>query len=295
MVIEVKSRYTIISNGRSSHKLRRYLNSEERDISRPIKAMWDKQSDVVTIETTKLALEQGTIPAEWREPWERMIREFVRDTMTTEWVESLSVGGDEISKKVNRLQRKQFDFDSTMMAVKAWLDDEGGKLITALTSKQMGSIHALLQDQIAMQVTSPYILAQRIRPMVGLTQRQTMALAKQIASMTEEGLSSVIINKQIERTTKVMHKYRASRIARTEISNAYNFGQLNSIRQAADEGWILGVPEKAWMAGGPNPCDICLENEAAGYIALDAVFPSGDEHPTTHPNDACAVGYRVRR
>jgi hypothetical protein len=294
-MIEVKARSIVISNGRSGFKLRRHILKERNGIANPVKAMWAKQSDIVTVKTTKLALESGTVPAEWKEPWERMIREFVRDTITQEWIKSLSVGGEDIADKINRLQRKQFDFDSTMTRVKAWVDNEGGSLIVDLTTAQMNSTHALLQNQIAMQVTSPYVLQQRIKPMVGLTQKETMAVSRFMAALTEEGVSADIINRQVARYAAFLHKNRALRIARTEISNSYNFGQMNAMRQATAEGWIPGTPEKAWMAGGINPCDICLDNEAAGYIGLDAAFPSGDDHPTTHPNDECAVGYRVRR
>jgi hypothetical protein len=295
MAIETKARDLVITDARSVFELRRYLNDEERSISRPAKVLWKKQSELVTIDTVKLALRAGTVPPEWEDPWNRMIREFVRDDIITQWTKSISVAGDRIAKKVNRIQRKQFGFDSTMTSVKAWIDNEGGKLIVNLSAAQMGSVHALLQDQIALGVTSPYILAQRIRPIVGLTERETLAVARFMASLTEEGVAANVINSQVANYTKFLHKNRASRIARTELSNSYNFGQMDSMRQAVDEGWLPGVPEKSWMAGGANPCEICEENEAAGPIALDAAFPSGHEHPTAHPQCECAVGYRVRR
>lgn len=284
MAIEVRARDIVITDARGIFELRRYLNEEERTISSPAKAMWKKQSGIVTVDTAKLALESGTVPAEWKDPWERMIREFVRDDVVTEWVKNIAVAGDRIAKKVNRLQRKQFDFDSTMTSVKAWVDNRGGKLIVNLTAAQMGSVHALLQHQIALGVTSPYILAQRIRPMVGLTERETLAVARFMTALQEEGVAANVINSQVANYSKFLHKNRTSRIARTEISNAYNFGQLNSMRQAVDQAWLPGIPEKSWMAGGANPCEKCEENEAAGLIALDAAFPSGDEHPTAHPN-----------
>lgn len=295
MALEIKARDIIITDARGLFELRRYLNKEERTISSPAKAMWKKQSGIVTVETTKLALNSGTVPDEWRGPWERMIREFVRDDIVREWVKSIAVAGDHIAKKVNRLQRKQFDFDSTMTSVKAWVDTEGGKLIVNLTAAQMGSVHALLQDQIALGVTSPYILAQRIQPIVGLTQREAMAVARFMGTLIEEAVPASVINNQVANYAKFLHKNRASRIARTELSNAYNFGQLDSMKQAAAEGWLPGVPEKSWMAGGSNPCGKCLENEAAGPIALADVFPSGHACPTAHPQCECAEGLRVRR
>ncbi|MBA7465177.1 hypothetical protein ES707_00339 [subsurface metagenome] len=295
MQLETRARDIVITDARGLFELRRYLNEEERTISKPAKAMWKKQSEIVTIDTTKIALESGRVPDEWKGPWERMIREFVRDDIIREWVKAIAVAGDSIAKKINRLQRKQFDFDSTMTRVKAWVDNEGGKLIVNLSAAQVGSVHALLQDQIALGVTSPYILAQRIKPIVGLTQREAMAVARFMGTLIEEAVPASVINSQVANYAKFLHKNRASRIARTEISNAYNFGQMDSMKQAVTEGWLPGVPEKSWMAGGSNPCDICEENEAAGPIALDAAFPSGHEHPTAHPQCECAVGYRVRR
>jgi len=122
-----------------------------------------------------------------------------------------------------------------------------------------------------------------------------MAVARFMGTLIEEGVPANVINSQVANYTKFLHKNRASRIARTELSNSYNFGQIDSLRHAVDEGWLPGIPEKASIAGGADPCEICLENEAAGYIALDAAFPSGDEHPTYHPSCECAVGYRVKR
>lgn len=295
MELELRAQDINLVDTRSLFQLRRFLNEEQKTIARPVQAMWKKQGDVVSTKTAELALQTGRIPEEWRMPWERMIREFVRDDVTPEWVKSIAVAGDKIAGRVNKFQRKQFDFDSTMMRVKAWVDNSGGKLIVDLSTAQFNSIHALLQHQIALEVSSPYILAQRLKPLVGLTNRETMAVAKFMTTLQAEGLPADIIRAQVAHYANFLHKNRALRIARTEISNGYNFGQLDSMLQAAEEGWLPGVPEKYWMAGGIDPCDICLENEDVGPIALDATFPSGHSHPTAHPSCGCAVGYKVRR
>ena len=294
ILTEIKARPIVITDARSIFELRRYLNAEERSISRPAKTLWKRQTGLVTIETVKRALQIGAVPPEWEDSWDRMITEFVRDTVIPGWVKSISTAGDLIAQRVNRIQRKEFGFDSTMTSVKTWVDTQGGKLIVDLTAAQVGSVNALLQDQIALQVTSPYVLAQRIRPIVGLTERQAMSVAKTLAALMEEGVATNVINSQIAKLAAFKHKARASMIARTELSNAYNFGQLDSMRQAAAEGWLPGVPEKSWMAGS-NSCELCADNEGAGWIGLDDVFSSGDTRPTVHPSCACAVSYRVRR
>ena len=290
-----KARDITLTDRRFGLKLRRYLNEKESSISRPVKELWKKQAGIVDIETVKKALESGMVPEEWKTGWDRMIREFVRDTVIPAWIQSMSESGDDVARRVNRIQRKQFDFDTTMTSVKGWVDNQGGTLIVELSSAQFGSINALLQDQIALGVTSPYILAQRVRPMVGLTSREAKAVIRFMAALTADGVAANVISGQAANYTKFLHKNRAARIARTELSNSYNFGHLDSLKQASTEGWLPGVPEKDWIAGGADPCDICLENEAVGFIALDAEFPSGDQHPTAHPYCECSLGSRIRR
>ncbi|MCK4385376.1 MAG: hypothetical protein KAW52_03845 [candidate division Zixibacteria bacterium] len=292
---EFKARDIVLTDRRSAIKLRRYLNKKESSISRPVRESWNQQAKLVTIDTTKKALEKGRIPAEWKEGWREKIREFVGDTVVPAWIKSIKESGDDVSKRVNRLQLKQFDFNVTMTSVKDWVDTAGGKLIVDLSAAQIGSIQALLQSQIALGVTSPYILAQRIRPIVGLTVREAMAVARVMTTLTEEGVSAGVINDQVGNYAKFLHKNRAARIARTELSNGYNFGHLDSVRQANAEGWLPGIPEKDWIAGGANPCDICTDNEGMGFIKLDAEFISGDQHPTAHPHCECSLGSRIRR
>lgn len=294
-MIEEKARDLIITDRRDYVEQRRYQRKEAPRIARPARELWKAQAKIVTVKTAKVALEQANVPEEWRGLWDRMTREFIRDDVTPQWMKAISVAGHKIATRVNRVQRKQFDFDSTMTSVKAWTDNQAGMLIVDLTVAQTGSIQALLQHQIAFQVTSPYVLAQRIKPMVGLTIREANAVAKLAATLMEQGMATGAITNQIANYAEFLHKNRAIRIARTELSNSYNFGQLDALRQATDQGWVPGTPEKEWMAGGADPCEICLDNEATGPISLDAAFPSGDEHPTAHPQCECAVGYRVRR
>lgn len=76
---------------------------------------------------------------------------------------------------------------------------------------------------------------------------------------------------------------RADTIARTELKNAMSAGNL--------EGWRASgvVTGKAWQVSNDDVCDICLDNQDAGTIGIDDVFPSGDDAPAAHPNCNCAI------
>src|SRR5262249_39504144 len=78
---------------------------------------------------------------------------------------------------------------------------------------------------------------------------------------------------------------RAETIANTEIGHANSVGALNGYKAARDAG-VKG--KKAWLADD-NPCPDCQENEDAGPIDLDDVFPSGDDAPLAHPGCECTL------
>lgn len=79
---------------------------------------------------------------------------------------------------------------------------------------------------------------------------------------------------------------RAGLIAQTEANDAYNAGREATARAA-------GLGEKAWETESDNPCEVCLDNEAEGWIDIDDPFPSGDMGPTAHPNCECVLNFRT--
>jgi len=295
LVTETKAGRIVITDIRDIASSRQYINKESPSVTKPVKKLWAKQREAVDIEMAEKIVKAGGIPQELLDRWRDLTFLFVWGEMTEAWTKGIRVAGDRIATKVNRIQRKQFDFNSTMQRIKDWIDHHGGRLIANLTAGQYTTMYALIQQQITWGVTSPYIMAQRIKPIVGLTVREGMAVGRFMATMIEEGVPANVLKTQVDRYAQYLHNNRAMRIARTEISDAYHQGQLNSVLQARDEGWLSGDPEKEWIAGGDNPCEDCLENEGAGPIPIDQPFPSGHAAPTAHPNCKCDMGYSVRR
>lgn len=78
-----------------------------------------------------------------------------------------------------------------------------------------------------------------------------------------------------------MTSTRAETIATTEMNAAMSEAALQKLTR-------LGIAYKQWILG-PNPCEICQDNEDAGAIEVDEDFPSGDARPPAHPNCECAV------
>lgn len=78
---------------------------------------------------------------------------------------------------------------------------------------------------------------------------------------------------------------RAVMIAQTEVNDAYNFGR----REKALE---LGYTEKEWDIHD-EACPICIANSLEGWIPIAAVFLSGHQRPTAHPNCDCSLNFRL--
>lgn len=82
-------------------------------------------------------------------------------------------------------------------------------------------------------------------------------------------------------------KWRAMRIARTEVISGYAKGSLEGAVQSK------AVDQKRWATVGDDKVsDMDMENEAEGWVALDHTFSSGDDAPASHPNCRCRLYYK---
>jgi len=85
---------------------------------------------------------------------------------------------------------------------------------------------------------------------------------------------------------------RAHLIAVTEAGNASLEGQMIVARDLQDAGIEM---EKSWSTVGDDKVtEGCLENEAAGWIALNKEFPSGHMRPLRFPGCRCDLQTRMK-
>jgi hypothetical protein len=82
---------------------------------------------------------------------------------------------------------------------------------------------------------------------------------------------------------------RADTVALHTVSDGYHAGASDTAAQVVASGVAV---EKAWQTED-NPCEICIANEAEGFIPEDAAHDSGDSEPPAHPNCACSEVYQV--
>lgn len=100
----------------------------------------------------------------------------------------------------------------------------------------------------------------------------------------EDNIGTNAIADNIQASTSFSAE-RAELIAMTEVANANSQGSLAGLQLASEAGADI---QKGWLVL-EDGCDICQQNADAGFIALDAAFPSGDQCPAAHPNCRCAL------
>ena len=106
-----------------------------------------------------------------------------------------------------------------------------------------------------------------------------------VADAWQAGGSYDQIVKAVQDTFADFSDARAGMIAQTEANDAYNEARDQVARDA-------DLDEKAWETESGDPCEICLANEAQGWIGIDEDFESGDDAPTAHPRCCCSLNYR---
>lgn len=106
-----------------------------------------------------------------------------------------------------------------------------------------------------------------------------------VDAYTENAEYGTIVN-AIQDAYAKMSSNRAELIAQTELNTAYNAARGELAARS-------GMNEKAWATESGDPCPICLDNEAAGWIPIEDAFPSGDQLPTAHPRCYCSADFRT--
>jgi hypothetical protein len=95
-----------------------------------------------------------------------------------------------------------------------------------------------------------------------------------------EGWGYARTERAIRREFRDMAGSRAETIARTETANAYESARRIVAQGVRADGEVV---EQRWLVTFAC-CDLCAMNEQAGWLPLDAPYPSGADRPPEHPN-----------
>lgn len=154
-----------------------------------------------------------------------------------------------------------------------------------------------LQNAIATAIRDgipPRTAAVQIKPMLGLTARQSATAANYRASLRALGQSQSSIDRAVRKMTDRMIRQRATNIARTETIRASNDGQHVAWSEARVQGLLQQDVQRKWLAARDERlCPICLalHRHKPVPFANSFVRPDGGtvRFPPAHPQCRCTI------
>ncbi len=223
-------------------------------------------------------------------------REAFEDPLLAEWAPLL----EEVARRSGAVAMAKikaglkFDLDNPYTL--PWLKAHAAELVKEISEETKLALRHLIADAYERNYTVDRI-ARRIRNMVGLTEREAVAVENYWAKIAADG---TLTDKQVDRLTdkysKKLLNWRAERIARHETNAASNRALMDSWRIARDEGYIAPDAVRVWTAApeSPRTCEICLSLDGK-EATLDGTFTSqyGEfEGPPAHVACRCSMSIR---
>jgi phosphohistidine phosphatase SixA len=124
---------------------------------------------------------------------------------------------------------------------------------------------------------------------LGPVQKLTEARKPVVPNLPDPARMAELAALDIDWTDPDFSNERAQMIAEFEVSTAFHDGMKGFVGLWKGGN---GPVEKSWQAQD-DACEICLANEAEGWIDEEAPFgETGDFEPPAHPNCRCSLEYR---
>lgn len=277
---------------KATNKIRKYLNAKEPELVFFLHNLWNAQGKAITYKELREAIMDGYLSEKLLEEWYQDYTKFVVDKVAPMWADAMKEANSELYKN------PKFYFDPMQQEVVDWTNTRAAMFVTSVTREQVAGIREVVKRASQLNDMNVDELSRAIRPMVGLDYRQSIANMNYYTKMIENGVKTrTALEKSIKYSAR-QNRYRAYRIARTELSFAYNQGSYYGTKQAQAQG-LLGRVEKVWCtAEDERTCEICGALEGK-RIAMDDDFefrtkliePGIKRVPPAHPHCRCTVIY----
>ncbi len=179
--------------------------------------------------------------------------------------------------------------------------EQGGRLITQVSSNTVEAVQNIVAQGLREGI-APRQQAQLIKEIVGLTQRDALAVDRFLKGAIDSGMNRTQARRQAERMSARLLKRRAENIARTETMTAANMGTQLGWEAAQDGGLLPPGTEKVWIATEDiRLCPICAAldgqvvdmgqgnfdatQEATSFDTKDGVVTVADTRPRKPPRN----------
>lgn len=277
-------------------RLRSFLDANEPGLVRILVNTWNSQGNAITYKELREAILAGEISSELLDDWMQDYNRFVVKYLQPAWEKAIVAAASAIEDRY-----PLWHFDPMGAGVREWTAAHSAEFVTNVTTTQIEGLRAVVRRAAVLEDMTVDGLARAIRPMVGLTQQQSVANMNYYETLIKGGMSEKkALDKSIRYAAR-QHRYRGYNIARTELAFAYNQGSYEGTKQAQAAGY-MGETIKVWctaedervctICGGLEGKEIAMDEDFDFKTKLEGRNPTIRRVPPAHPSCRCAVMYK---
>jgi SPP1 gp7 family putative phage head morphogenesis protein len=272
------------------------LNAREPKLRRVLFSTRNAEASALKYQEVRNALRTGELSAAAMERFRQAYSSMVVDDLGPMLSAAAQTGARTIATQGAALTGRSLVFEGTTNRIDAWLARHGSDLVVDITTQQRKALR-LMTRVLAQDGIGPRDGARYLRAAVGLTEREASAVNRLRTSLVGAGeLSPDKIVNRVEDYAGFLARRRADRIARTELSYAFNQGTLAVMREAVSDGAFTVVYKMWYTPNDERTCEFCaaLHEQVVG---IESTFPAVTARvpntltPPAHPNCRCTLIY----
>lgn len=277
---------------KATHKMRKFLDAKEPELVLFLQTLWNNQGKAITYKELREAILEGYLSEKLMEEWYQDYSKFVIERLAPLWIDAMKEANSMFTDALG----DKYIFNPMQENVVKWTNDRAAAFVTNVTTDQVKAMREVIKRATQINDMNVDELSRAIRPMVGLDWRQAIANENYYLKMIENGVKpKVALEKSIKYSAR-QNRYRAYRIARTELVFAYQNGVLQGTKQAQTQG-LLGKSVKVWCtADTERTCPTCSALDGV-TIGIDDDFDFKTKltdigikrQPPAHPHCMCSI------
>lgn len=277
-------------------QLAAFLEREEPEVIDAALSTWDLQRGAFDIGALTVMAQEGTLP---ERPVDRLAEingSLVRSRLAPKWRAASTFTYNIVNAGALNALGTPIPFRATLVRVDRWIATRSGRLITSFNRAQLRAVRDTLRYYTVVDPLGATELGAVIRPIVGLDRRFAKAVQSLRTRLIEvEGLSRSAANAEATAYARRLEGVRAQRIARTELAEALNAGQVESVRAGVDTGALDPDVMKEWLTSQDErvDCKVCKPLDGK-EIPMEDKFRSGGkeaDHPPIHVSCRCTLTF----
>lgn len=280
--LTVEAKATSILGPNTAPRMVAYTSAREPEIRAWAREILSRLGAELTAADVAAITEAGVLTPDVAARTEAALANLI-DRIEPRWSDTMRASVAGASRDIRELL--------TPDAIREWMGRRGEQVLSGFSSAQSRAVAALIQHHATIEPLSQATLARLLRPVLGLTEAQTVSLLKRRAEMQAEGVVGDTLTSRLDREAGRMIRQRSALIARTELATAWNGGAQVTMERAEDSGAFASPLRKTWRAQPGKPCPICAGLNGRS-VALRADFDGAYQTPPAHPSCRCVVLYQ---